>query len=224
MIARGVRPDLEANLDVGDSTDLVPRIVRARRGLNVLLLSVALAAFGGAAVITALSPTGPKQVAASATVALDAEARRLGLVLDSSTKAAHVLADNISSSKVIRAAILTDVATVKDLVTSEIQLPRNLNQTLELVQLHDTERAILLRVPAPAAPIAQVRDGETRFALDGPRDLALVVGTAVLPYDATPGIHGQLALSTPIDLTVTRDNLAPTPPKHRCRAQDGRSR
>jgi hypothetical protein len=104
---------------------------------------------------------------------------------------------------------MTDAATVKDLVTSEIQLPRTLNQTLELVQLMDAKRTLLLRIPDGSPPIGATVSGETRFEIDGRGELAVVVGATVAPVDNTSTITGTLVLSTPIDFTLTRENLAP---------------
>lgn len=193
--------------DVGDNTDLLPSIVAARRLLHVLLSVLALGALGLAAILTLRPPMGAGVVTPETTAAIDAEAHRLPLIFDATAKSAHVQAETMAQGTQIRAGVMTDAATVKDLVTSEIQLPRNLDQTLELVQLRDAQRIVLLRMPDAAASVGVTHALETRFEVNGKKDLALVVGTAVAPFDNSANITGELVLSTPVDFAITRDAL-----------------
>ena len=193
--------------EVGETTEELPSVVRARRLLHVALAVFALGAFGLAAVLAIAPPQGAKAVAPETVAAIDAEAQRLAVVLDSTTKAVHAQAEAMTTGPQIRAGVMTDAATVKDLVTSELQLPRNLNQTLEVVQLRDGARTVLLTLPEGSPPIAA--GTAARFAIDGRKHVAVVVAPPIAPYDATSTITGKLVLSTPLDFTVTRENLAP---------------
>lgn len=199
----------EVSYEVGDHTDLLPRVAAAKRNLHITLGTIAVALLGFAALLIIKPPMNAGSVSAETTLGIDNEAKRLGIVIDATIKAARNQADTMSRGTQIRAGIMTDVATVKDLVTSEIQLPRNLNQTLELVQLMDAKRNLLLRMPDGSPPIGATVSAEMRFEIDGRGELAVVVGAPVAPVDNTSAITGTLVLSTPIDFTLTRENLAP---------------
>lgn len=194
--------------EVGDTTEELPSLVRARRLLHVALAVFSLAAFGLATVLALAPPQGAAVVAPESTAAIEAEAQRLAVVLESTMKAVHAQALAMTTGPQIRAGIMTDAATVKDLVTSELQLPRNLNQTLEVVQLRDGARIVLLTLPEGSPPIAA--GTAARIAIDGRRELAVIVAPPIAPYDEASPITGKLVLSTPLDFTMTRDNLAPT--------------
>jgi hypothetical protein len=200
---------LVVGYEVGDNTDLLPRVAAAKRNLHIALGMIALGLLGFAALLIIKPPMNKGAVAPETTLSIDNEAKRLGIVIDATIKAAHSQADTMSRGTQIRAGVMTDAATVKDLVTSEIQLPRNLNQTLELVQLMDAKRLLLLRMPDGSPPIGATVSAEMRFEIDGRGDLAVVVGAPVAPVDNNSTITGTLVLSTPIDFTLTRENLAP---------------
>jgi hypothetical protein len=205
-LARVYRFDVAVTREVGDTTEELPSIVRARRLLHIALAVFALGAFGLAAVLAIAPPQGAPSVAPETTAAVDAEAQRLATVLDSTTKAVHAQAEAMTNGPQIRAGIMTDAATVKDLVANELQLPRNLNQTLELVQLRDGTRTVLLTLPEGSPPIGA--GTAARFAIDGRKQVAVVVALPIAPYDAASTVTGKLVLSTPLDFMMTRENLA----------------
>ena len=193
---------------VGDTTDLLPRVAAARRNLHILLTVLTLGLLAGVAVLALEPPMSAGTVSAETSSALDAEARRLSLIIKATLDSSKKQAEAMSQGTQIRAGIMTDVATVKDLVTSEIQLPRTLNQTLELIQLMDAQRTVLLRMPDGAPEIGVTHAGEMRFEIDGRKELAAVIGVPIVPVDPKAAMLGELILSTPLDFAVTRDNLA----------------
>jgi hypothetical protein len=199
----------EVHQRVGDTTDQLPRIVAARRQIHALLAVLAAGSLGIALVLVVRPPVSGDVVDGDTLAAIDAEAQRLPKILDASTKSAHAQAEVMASGSQIRAGVMTDAATVRDLVTSEIQLPRNLNQTLELIQHDGAERHVLLTMPDGSPPIGAIARGETRFALDGRSDLAVVVSVPISPLDASSKLTGELVISTPLDFTITREALAP---------------
>ncbi|CAN5810169.1 hypothetical protein BH11MYX3_BH11MYX3_11330 [soil metagenome] len=205
-VQRG-EPERELRQEVGETTDELPRVVRARRTLHFALGAFGLAMFGLAALFTVRPPVGGSAVPPEATAAIDAEAQRLGMIIETTTKSVHLQAETMSGGPQIRAGVMTDAATVKDLVTTELQLPRNLNQTLEMLQIREGSRSVLLTVPEGAPPIAP-GSGGTRFVIDGRKQLAVVVAAPIAPYDPASTITGVLVLSTPLDFTLTRENLA----------------
>ena len=193
---------------VGDTTDLLPRVAAARRNLHILLAVLTVGLLAVVVVLSLRPPMTAGRVSAETSAALDAEAKRLALIIKATVDSSRNQASTMAQGTQIRAGIMTDAATVKDLVTSEIQLPRTLNQTLELVQLMDAQRTILLRMPDGAPPIGVTHAGETRFEIDGRKELAAVVGVPIIPVQPDVPMLGALVLSTPLDFAVTKDNLA----------------
>lgn len=193
---------------VGDTTDLLPRVVAARRNLHILLTVLTLGLLAVVAVLSVKPPMTGGRVPAETSAAIEAEAKRLALVIQATLESSRTQAATMSRGTQIRAGVMTDAATVKDLVTSEIQLPTTLNQTLELVQLMDAQRTVLLRMPDGAPAIGVTHAGETRFEIDGRKELAAVVGAPIVPVDEKAQMLGELILSTPLDFAVTKDNLA----------------
>jgi hypothetical protein len=74
------------------------------------------------------------------------------------------------------------------------------------VQIKDDARIVLLTLPEGSPPIAP--GTAARIAIDGRRQVAVVIALPIAPYDAASTITGKLVLSTPLDFTVTRENLA----------------
>lgn len=192
---------------VGDTTDLLPRVAAARRNLHILLTVLTVGLLAVVVVLSLKPPMTAGSVSAETSSALDAEAKRLALVIKATLDSSRNQATTMSQGTQIRAGVMTDAATVKDLVTSEIQLPRTLNQTLELVQLMDAQRNVLLRMPEGAPAVGVTHAGEIRFEIDGRKELAAVVGVPIVPVDKDAQMLGELILSTPLDFAVTKDNL-----------------
>lgn len=206
MSVRCTLPNVDHS--VGDTTDLLPRVAAARRNLHILLVVLTAGLLTVVVVLSLRPPRAGSSVSAETSAALAEEARRLSLVIKATLDSSRNQATTMSQGTQIRAGIMTDAATVKDLVTSEIQLPRTLNQTLELVQLMDAQRTVLLRMPDGAPAIGVTHAGETRFEIDGRKQLAAVVGVPIVPVDQNAQMLGELILSTPLDFDVTKDNLA----------------
>src|SRR5882672_1397390 len=89
-----------------ENTDLTPRIVAAQRRANMVWLVGAIAAFlaaGGISLIAGNDKTS--------SAAIEVEAQRIAGAIDNSAKGAHVQADGIAGTPMLRAAIVTDAAT-----------------------------------------------------------------------------------------------------------------
>jgi hypothetical protein len=146
------------------------------------------------------------------TLALEHEAAAIGRAVDVAVRTAHQRADRIASTPMMRAAILTDAATVADLMRNEFKLTIAPGEVIELFQLRDANLETLIRWPASAAALPVVKDRDiTIVHLDGtgPR---VIVGSHIerlkdgAGYD--PATSGAFALSTPVDLTAIRRRLA----------------
>src|SRR4051812_15492314 len=205
MAVRVYRSDVG---DIGDTTDELKSIAAARSVRHVVLGIVALGGLVFAAGLTIRPPQSGTRVPPEVSAAIDGEVQRLAKIVAATATSARGQAETMSVKTQVRAGILTDAATVKDLVTSEIELPRNLSQTLELVQLHGKDRTVLLNLPEGSPAIPPIAPGTSRLAIDGRKEVAVVTAVAVKPVDPSSEITGELVLSTPLDFTLTREALA----------------
>jgi hypothetical protein len=131
---------------------------------------------------------------------LTAKATQLGVVLDEALKKTRDRAEGFAGTPVLEAGILTDAATVADIVKTEYRLRTKPNETLELFQLRGDTTTSLVRVPASAPAIRFVKNELARVENRG--GLAVVVSVPVAPYNNTPELSGQLALAAKVDLAA----------------------
>jgi hypothetical protein len=179
-----------------------------KSGLAWLLAAIVI---GGAG--TALMFVEPQQSGAAAAnhdaakKVLEDAAGKLGATLDSQAQAALMRAEGIGGLPMLRAAIETDAATLKDMVKDrDVLFKPAPNEVLEIFQVRDAQPTTMLRIPETAAPIAAIRDNQIRVETDGAR-LQIVVGAPVVNQK---GINqGVIALSQPVDLSLIKQQLAP---------------
>jgi len=180
-----------------EHTEIVPRVVLERRRRAVLFL--ALSTFAGS--IAAASFVLPKhhRVEQATKDAITADAQKLAVLLHSSFNQTHDRAEGFAGTPVLEAGILTDAATVNDIVKTEIRLKTRPGETLELFQIKGDTVTSLVRVPAADAPVALSKGGK-RARLENRKGLAVVVTAEVAPYDASTTQSGELAVAAPVDL------------------------
>jgi hypothetical protein len=192
-----------------DSTDLIPRVVRTRRSLQVTLAlaTVTLAA----ALATWAIPPRTLVDPAAADVVRD-QAAAIATALDRTASTAHQRSDQIATSPLMRAAILTDTQTVADLVASEhFEVKPRAGETVELFQRDGTSVTSLLRTPATAPAIRFMAGDGTRIENVGTALHVIVTAEVERLKDGLgykPTISGSLALSEPIALDDVRKKLA----------------
>ena len=139
------------------------------------------------------------------TAALDTDAEKLASILDSEVRAAHLRADSIATMPMLRAAIETDAATLKDMAGTDFILTPKPGEVLELFQLRERGPASLLRIPEGAPPVEALAGNQTRIASDG-RGLTITVGSPIARQQA--GVGGAVVLSVPLDLTLIKKRVA----------------
>jgi hypothetical protein len=192
-----------------ENTDLIPRVVWARRSARLLISGVlAAAVIAGATFAVPATP----HVDARAEEVLRAQAIDLATALDTTARTAHARSDQIAGNDVLRAAILTDAKTIADLMASkQLSLQPGPGETMELFQRDGDQVTSLVRIPANAAPIRWMRGAGTRLENVGDR-LHVVVTAGVDRLKEgegyKPTISGSLAVSDPIDLAAVRTQLA----------------
>ncbi|HEX5060892.1 MAG TPA: hypothetical protein VFV99_16105 [Kofleriaceae bacterium] len=183
--------------DWEEHTEIVPRVVLARRRRAVTFLAFAAFAFS----VGAASFVIPKKrrVEQATKDAITADAQKLAVNLHAAFNQTQDRAEGFAGTPVLEAGILTDAATVADIVKTEYRLKTRPGETLELFQLKGETITPLVRVPADAAPIAYVKGKRTR--IENRKGLAVVVSAEVAPYNSTTDLSGQLAVAAAVDLS-----------------------
>ena len=191
-----------------ENTDIIPRVVRARRARGAIALVLGVGALGAAGVTFALPAN--HVVAPETRTALEAQAQAVASALQAAAGAAHVRANRIATHDTVRAAIQTDAATAVDMMKSDFnQTPIKdekliQGETLELFQLVNGAPAALARMPAEAASLAALAGQSTRVARMGD-GVAVVVSAPVERFKDGPGyqpVDGLLVMASPVNLDV----------------------
>lgn len=197
-----------------ENTDLIPRVVRARRTRGVISLVLGLVVLAGVGVTFVLP--GEPIVDPATTNALDVEAKAIASALDAAARAAHIRADRIATHDMVRAAIQTDAATAGDMMQSDFDKTPIKDEkliqgeTLELFQLDDGHPISLASMPAGAVALGIVPGRGTRVRRDGD-GLAMLVSAPVQRFKDGPGykpVDGALVMSIPVDLAFLRQQAA----------------
>lgn len=181
--------------DWEEHTEIVPRVVSARRTRAVVFLTVALIAFTVGALTLAV-PRGHRVEQATINT-ISANAQQLGVLLHAAFKQTLDRSEGFAGTPVLEAGILTDAATVLDIVKTEYRLKTRPGETLELYQLRGDTVTSLVRVPAEAAPVALVRGRRAR--VENRKGLAVVVTAEVAPYNNATDLSGELAVAVDLD-------------------------
>ena len=102
---------------------------------------------------------------------IDTEASRMAAAIDSSARAAQLRADGIAATPMLRAAIVSDGATIADVV----RITGKPGEVIEFFQVRDKVPTTVLKLPADAADHARVED-EAAAATPRSADTAHQVG------------------------------------------------
>lgn len=191
-----------------ENTDLLPRVRVARTATSVIWFVGAVIAFAVAGVVQFIAPTlhvvDPMSVAA-----LKADAQNLGQLIDASIRAAHMRVESIASTPVLQAAVLTDAATVYDVVKTEYKVKTDDTEVLELFQIRGSDKPVtLLKLPEKASDVPAVHGKETRLDHDPARGIAIVTAATITPYKNIDNITGELVLASTIDFAAPKHDLA----------------
>jgi serine/threonine protein kinase len=140
----------------------------------------------------------------AATDALVADVERISSAFDAAARTAHMRADGIAMTPMLRAAIETDAATLHDLASTEMIFTASKGEVLEVFQFRGAKAASLLRIPKTGLALPPLKGRDTRLQLEG-RDVTLVASAPISGYSA--GVVGGLVISTPVDLSAIRRAL-----------------
>jgi hypothetical protein len=194
-----------------EHTEVLARVVWARRRPSMLWLGGAALSFTVAFAITLLAPS-PAGLHGAAMQALQHEADEIGRAVDAASRAAHKRADSIASTAMIRAAILTDAATVADVMASEYKLALAPGEVVELFQIRNGKPEQLIRLPQTAGELPRITDRERPMVHFDGTDLRVVVCARIERLKDGEGYDshtaGTFVLSVPVDLAGVRGRLA----------------
>ncbi|HEY5952493.1 MAG TPA: protein kinase [Kofleriaceae bacterium] len=179
-----------------------------KSGLGYLI--AALLVGGAGAALLAVEPKPSAETVANndaARKALEDAAAKIGAVLDTQAQAAHMRAEGIGGLPMLRAAIETDAATLKDMVKDrDVLFKPQPDEVLEIFQVRDGKTSTMLRIPERAAAVKPIGESATRLETDG-KLLHIVVGSPVVNQK---GINeGVIALSQAVDLSQIKQSITP---------------
>jgi hypothetical protein len=139
------------------------------------------------------------------TPAIAGDVDRIAGAVDTAVRGARMRADSLAATPVLRAAIATDAATMKDLAEHEHVFTVAASETLEMFQLRGDRAVSLLRLPAGAHPLVAPQGQDVHLAIAG-GELIAEVGAPI----AGEGTHvaGTVAVAVPVDLALARRTLA----------------
>ena len=130
----------------------------------------------------------------------------LGAAIENTITATQLRAEGIAQTPMLRAAIETDAATVKDMVGSDFLFKPAPGEVFELVQIRDGNRASLLRIPADAPALDALAPGEARVRSDG-KALLTTVATPISTQKGAAG--GVVELQAQVDVAPITGAIAP---------------
>lgn len=195
-----------------EHTEVLARAVWTHRRPSMLWIGGAAMWFTAAIAITMCAPHSTHTLAPATVVALEHQASELGLTIDAAVRAARQRAQSVTQTPMMRAAVLTDAATVADVMKNEFKFQLAPGEVVELFQVHDGQIDTLIRMPATAAALPRIKDRDVAMVeIDG-ADLRVIAGERVVRLKTGEGYDtrtsGMFMLSSPIGLEAIRQQIA----------------
>lgn len=214
--SRIVRSSISMPLMVDDEATEVfrapPLPPPPRRRLRWVWLAAAVASAIAALLLSRMAGSPATASSASSltnppsTVELQPVAAMTGAALDGDARAARMRVEAIASSPMLRAGIETDAATLADMARDkDLVISVDRGEVLEVFQLRDSVRTLLIRIPSTAATLQSPGPGQTSFEV---RDHGLAVVAAAAIPQRESGISGEVVISAPVDLDPIRKHAA----------------
>jgi serine/threonine protein kinase len=176
----------------------------AARGPSALWLVGAAVAGAFAVAVTIADQMIASAGDRAAIAALTGDVERVSAAFDASARSAHMRADGIATTPMLRAAIETDAATLSDLANTEMVFTAEKGESLEVFQFHGDSTRSLLRIPKAAPALPPLKGRATRIQSDG-QGVTVFASAPISGYRA--GVAGGVVISTPVDLASIRRAL-----------------
>jgi len=175
-----------------------------RTSIGWLIAAIVAGGAGGA--LMYLESKTPAKADTTTAAALQADAEKIGSALEDAVHAAHLRAEGVASTPMLRAAIETDAATLKDMAGADFLFTPNKGEILEIFQIGgENQTASLLRIPDGSPAIKPLTGNAARFESDGTL-LTLVVSAPIAKQHG--GTGGSLVLSSQVDLTPIKQRVS----------------
>jgi tRNA A-37 threonylcarbamoyl transferase component Bud32 len=185
----------------------LPTAPRKSSGAIWLVGALVAGIAGGALMyLDGQAKTGGDETSVTQTAGLQGGADSVGLAIDSAVKAAQLRAEGLAQTPMLRSAVETDAATVKDMVGSDFLFTPAEGEVFELVQIRDRTRSTLLRMPANSPDLKPVIANEPVIESDG-KTMSITVGTPVSTQKGAIG--GLIQLKMVVDLSTATRTLGP---------------
>ncbi len=172
--------------------------------LLILAGLAGVAAAGISIAASAMKTSADKEAAA----VLDSDAVRIANAVDTAARTARMRAEGIATAPMVRAAIATDAATMKDLAATEYVFSVAHGETVELFQLAQAEQSAprsILRLPESAPPVIVPVGHDAEFSISGSQ-LATVQVVPIAGYSSK--VSGLVAIRAAVDLATPKQLLA----------------
>jgi hypothetical protein len=197
------RPSLTAQSSQSNQSHQSGQFVEKRRATALWLVGAVAAA------LTAVGVSVADQIVLSAedraaSDALASDVERISSTFDATARSAHMRADGIATTPMLRAAIETDAATLSDLANSEMLFSASKGEALEVFQFRADKAASLLRIPKTVRALPPIKGRETKLRIEG-QAVTMFASAPVSGYRAE--LIGGLVISVPVDLTPIRRAL-----------------
>ncbi|HSD86923.1 MAG TPA: hypothetical protein VLB44_05390 [Kofleriaceae bacterium] len=139
-------------------------------------------------------------------LAVQSAAQFIGTTLDADAKATLMRAEVIASSSMLRAGILTDAQTLEDQAKDkDVVFSLKPGETVEVFQVRQGARSLMLRLPKTAAALDPPPVGKTMLAMrDG---VPMVVANAEIPQQQ--GTSGEVVLAVRVDVEPMKKRIEP---------------
>jgi hypothetical protein len=181
----------------------LPRAPKRRSSVGWLIAALLAGVAGG--VLMYLDAKAPAKADDNSAAALKSDADKIGSVLEDAVHAAHLRAEGVASTPMLRAAIETDAATLKDMAGNDFLFTPNKGEILEIFQIGvENQAASLLRIPDSAPAIKALTGNAARFESDG-TSLVLVVSAPIAKQHG--GVGGSLVLSSQVDMAPIKQRV-----------------
>jgi serine/threonine protein kinase len=187
----------------GQSSQSNQQFVERRRATALWLvgaLAAGLAAVGVSVADQIVVSAGDR----AASDALTSDVERISSTFDATARSAHMRADGIATTPMLRAAIETDAATLSDLAGTEMIFTANKGEALEVFQFRGDKASSLLRIPKTVRALPPLKGRETKLRIEG-ATATMFASAPVSGYRAE--LIGGLVISVPVDLTPIRRAL-----------------
>ncbi len=181
----------------------LPPAPRRRAATLVPLVLGLLCAAAGAALMTQ-SGKSTAHADAAAIAALDSDAAQIGASIDAAANEVKLRAQSVAASPMLHAAIVTDAATLEDMVRDGALSKPTGNDVMDVVQVRDGKRTALLHLPASAKPLADPGDQVRAALVDGQ---LRVTGQAPVTAGNSTAVGGDVVISSPVDLQPIASKL-----------------